>query len=66
MMYYIKQLKNWENLNEYHKKGVKADLMRNALFMLIGAFLYILFYDTGLLIYIILMLKYHWWSKESK
>lgn len=57
MLYYIKQLKNWRNLDDWSKKLIKADLMRNALWMLLGVILYLLLNNTGLLIYIILILK---------
>ena len=60
MMYYIKQLKNWKNVSEWNRKGILAALMRNALLMILGVILYLLLNNTGLLIYIILMLKIHW------
>ena len=65
-MYYLKHIKNFK----YWGKGLKlvfiADLLRNLLFMLIGAGLYLWLNNTGLLLYLILMIKYHWMvEKES-
>lgn len=57
MLYYIKRLKDWKNLDDWSKELIKVDLMRNALWMLLGVILYLLLNNTGLLIYIILILK---------
>jgi hypothetical protein len=65
MMYYIEQLKNWKELSKYKKQDLKIGLLRNAVLLLVGLVLYLLLNDTGLLLYIILMLKIHWsWESE--
>ena len=65
MIYYIDQIKNWKNLGSWLRKCVIIDLIRNGLLILLSVGLYLLLNNTGLLIYIILMLKIHW-SGESK
>lgn len=63
-MDYIKYIKNWKNLGKGSKRCIIADFIRNGLFILLGIGLYALLNNTGLLIYLILMIKYHWWTQE--
>ena len=63
--YYIEQIKNWKKLNGYRKNQIRCDLIANAILMMLGVFLYLSLNNTGLLIYIILILKLHW-LRESK
>lgn len=66
--WYIEEFKDWKNLKSWGRKAVIIDLIRtiiiNALLILLGVALYAFLNNTGLLIYIILMLKYHW-SREK-
>lgn len=65
-MNYFKNIKNFK----YWGKGLKvafiSDLLRNLIFILIGVGLYLWLNNTGLLLYLIFMIKYHWMcEKES-
>lgn len=63
-MYYIEQLRNWKKLKKERRNDIIVALIRNGLFMLLGILLYVFMKNTGLLIYIILMIKYHWMSES--
>lgn len=60
MMYYFKNIKNFKDWGYRLKMVFIADLVRNLLFMLLGVGLYLLLNNTGLLVYLIWMIKYHW------
>ena len=66
--WYIEKFKDWKNLNGWWKKtiiyGLIHTMIVNTLLILLGVALYAFLNNTGLLIYIILMLKYHW-SREK-
>lgn len=66
MMYYFRNIKNFK----YWGKGLKISfiesIIRSLVFMLIAIGLYLWLNDTGLLIYLILMIKYHWKCKEEE
>lgn len=61
---YFEYLRDWKKLPKGLKTHVIAGLIRNGLFMLLGVVLYLLLNDTGLLIYIILILKYHEYERN--
>lgn len=65
MRYYIEQIKNWKNIPKLRRRWLIADMIRSIIFMLLGVGLYLVLHNTGLLLYIIFMLKWHW-SGESK
>lgn len=63
---YIKCIKNWKTIGKELRRCIITDIVRNAIFILLGVGLYVLLENTGLLIYLILMIKYHWWLKERE
>ena len=63
--YYKEYVKNWKGLKKIYKEASIIYFIRNGLFMLSGFALYFLLEDTGLLIYLILMIKYHWLSETE-
>ena len=65
MMYYFKNIKNFKYWGKGLKRAFIADLIRNLVFMLLGVGLYLWLNNTGLLIYLILMIKYHWMLEEE-
>lgn len=65
MNFYFKNIKNFKYWGEAYKQLFIVDLVRNLLFILIGVGLYLWLHDTGLLIYLILMIKYHWLSEKE-
>ena len=65
MLYYIKQLKNFKYWGKGLKQAFIVDLVRNLVLILLGVGLYLWLNNTGLLIYLILMIKYHWMTEEE-
>lgn len=66
MKWYFKHIKNFKYWGKGLKTSFIADLLRNLICMLIPVGLYLWLDDTGLLVYLILMIKYHWMcEKES-
>ena len=65
MMYYFKNIKNFKYWGKGLKRSFIAALIRNLVFMLLGVGLYLWLNNTGLLIYLILMIKYHWMLEEE-
>lgn len=65
MMYYFKNIKNFKYWGKGLKRAFIADLIRNLIFIFIGVCLYLLLNNTGLLIYLILMIKYHWSTEDE-
>lgn len=60
----FKKLRNWRSLNSVYKELLIKDILRNIVLIGLGVLLYILLDDTGLLIYLIFMLKYHWYLES--
>lgn len=64
MIYVFKKLRIWKSLSNVHKELLIKDIVRNILLIGLGILLYLLLNNTGLLIYIIFMLKYHWYLES--
>ena len=65
MMYYFRNIKNFKRWGKEVKRTFIADMIRNLIFMLVGVGLYLWLNNTGLLVYLILMIKYHWSTEEE-
>ena len=65
MMYYFRNIKNFKRWGKEVKRTFIADMIRNLIFMLVGVGLYLWLNNTGWLVYLILMIKYHWSTEEE-
>lgn len=61
----FKYIKNFKKMGIAYRTIILGDLIRGILWLGLGIGLYIGLKDTGLLVYIILMLKYHWMIEEE-
>ena len=62
---YIKQAKRFKYWSKEIKRLFIADILRSLIFLLLGVGLYLWLKETGLMLYLIFMLKYHW-AQEGK
>ena len=64
MLDVIKNLIDWKEQPKHKKELILMDIIRNIVLISIGAGLYVWLNNTGLLIYLIFILKYHWWLED--
>lgn len=64
-MKYVKNIKNFKYWGRGLKRLFVLDILRNLIFMLVGVGLYLYLNNTGLLMYMIFMIKYHWFCEEE-
>ena len=62
---YIEQAKRFKYWSKEIKRLFIADILRSLIFLLLGVGLYLWLKETGLMLYLIIMLKYHWAQEEK-
>ena len=65
MRYYLKHIKNFKCWGKGLKLMFIIALIRNLVLILAGVGLYLWLNNTGLLLYSILMIKYHWMMENE-
>jgi hypothetical protein len=62
--YCFKDIKNFKYWGKNAKRVFICDMIWNLILIALGVVLYIFLEDTGLLIYLISMIKFHWFREE--
>lgn len=66
MMSYLKDIKNFKYWGKGLKQAYIVGLLTSLIFILIGVGLYLWLNNTGLLLYLIFMIKYRWMTEDIR